>query len=205
MIIDVAEFLLSEQIPQFIRECREGVDSCLDTVSLIDNLHQKGIGVRYLGLIQQLLHKENDTNLTHVINTVNTEMISRAIKWIFRYHLQKADQGVTAHAISHLLNCLFASCGVPTPNTEDLNSNSNSSKKKNKKGKKGNKSSSAAHASAETNPAAIGWQRMTNEWRDVTPNSIWKEVEQRANQYFKTDIKTKSVDDVCENYQIQKV
>ena len=42
-------------------------------------------------------------------------MISRAIKWIFRYHLQKTDQGVTAIAVSHLLNCLFASCHVPTP------------------------------------------------------------------------------------------
>ena len=65
----MAEFLLFEQIPQFIKECREGSDSCLDTVSLTDNLHSKGIGVRYLGLIQELLLQENDTNLEHVTNT----------------------------------------------------------------------------------------------------------------------------------------
>ena len=65
----------------------------MDTVSLIENLHQKGIGVRYLGVIQKALMKEEDTNLGHVINTVNTEMISRAIKWIFRSYLQTTDQG----------------------------------------------------------------------------------------------------------------
>lgn len=202
LIVDVAEFLLAEQIPQFVKECKEGIDVCLDTVSLIENLHSKGIGVRYLGLIQKLLSKEEDNNLEHVINTVNTEMISRAIKWIFRYHLQKTDQGVTAIAVSHLLNCLFSSCSVPTPTSEDINSNhdsGSSKKKKNKKGKKGQKS-----APAEVNPAAIGWQRMTNEWRDVTPDSIWKEVEKRARSYFKTDINANTIDNVCLNYKIQK-
>ena len=104
LIVDIAEFLLNEQIPAFVKECREGVDTCLDTVSLVDNIHTKGIGVRYLGLIQKLLLAENDANLEHVINVVNTEMISRAIKWIFRYHLQKADQGRVRYSlISHLL------------------------------------------------------------------------------------------------------
>ena len=136
---------------------------------------------------------------------VNTEMISRAIKWIFRYHLQKTDQGVTAIAVSHLLNCLFSSCSVPTPTSEDINQNdSGSKKKKNKKGKKGSSNKSSAQ-SAEVNPAAIGWQRMTNEWRDVTPDSIWKEVEKRARSYFKTDINAKSVDSACQTYNIQKV
>ena len=132
-------------------------------------------------------------------------MISRAIKWIFRYHLQKTDQGVTAIAVSHLLNCLFSSCSVPTPTSEDINQNdSGSKKKKNKKGKKGSSNKSSTQ-SAEVNPAAIGWQRMTNEWRDVTPDSIWKEVEKRARSYFKTDINAKSVDSACQTYNIQKV
>ena len=41
LIVDVAEFLLNEQIPAFVRECKEGVDLCLDTISLVDNLHHK--------------------------------------------------------------------------------------------------------------------------------------------------------------------
>ena len=93
LIVDVATFLVKDQIPIFIKECKDGVDECLDTVSLVDNLHQKGIGVRYLGVIQKALKQEEDTNLEHVINTVNAEMISRAIKWIFRSYLQKTDQG----------------------------------------------------------------------------------------------------------------
>ena len=33
---------------------------------------------------------------------------------------------------------------------------------------------------------------------------IWKEVEKRARSYFKTDINAKSVDNVCQTYNIQK-
>lgn len=93
LIVDVATFLVNEQIPLFVKECKDGVDECLDTVSLIDNIHQKGIGVRYLGVIQKALMHEEDANLDHVVNTVNAEMISRAIKWIIRSYLQKTDQG----------------------------------------------------------------------------------------------------------------
>ena len=209
MIVDIADFLLTEQIPAFVKECREGIDNCLDTVSLVDNIHNKGIGVRYLGLIESLLAKENDANLEHVINVVNTEMISRAIKWIFRYHLQKADQGVTAIAVSHLLNCLFASGHVPHPDQHgnDINSNEGQSgggkRKKNKKSKQ--KQREQSKHQSEVNPAAVGWQRLTNEWREVTPESIWKEVELRARTYFKTDLNAKSIESVCSTYKIQKV
>ncbi len=58
------------------------------------------------------------------MNTVNAEMISRAIKWIFRNYLQKADQSVTGQAVAHLLNCLFASCPVQLPQiNDDINGN----------------------------------------------------------------------------------
>ena len=207
LIIDIASFLLKEQIPLFVKECKDGISfvDCLDTVSLIDNLHQKGIGVRYLGVIQKALIKEEDANLDHVVNTVNAEMISRAIKWIFRSYLQKTDQGVTGYAVAHLLNCLFASGSVPTPNMNDeINANSHgegSGKKgKKKKGKKQN-----AHKSAEHNPAAIGWQRMTNDWMSATPDAIWREVEKRAKSYFRTDIEAKSIDQVTAKYNIQKL
>lgn len=84
----------------------------------------KGIGVRYLGVIQKALVAEEDPNLEHVINTVNAEMISRAIKWIFRNYLQKADQSVTGQAVAHLLNCLFASGPVQLPQiNDDINGN----------------------------------------------------------------------------------
>lgn len=43
LIVDVAEFLLNEQIPAFVRECKEGVDICLDTISLVDNLDRKSV------------------------------------------------------------------------------------------------------------------------------------------------------------------
>lgn len=200
LIVDVATFLIKEQIPLFVKECREGIDECLDTVSLIDNLHQKGVGVRYLGVIQKALKSEEDANLEHVINTVNAEMISRAIKWIFRTYLQKTDQGVTGFAVAHLLNCLFASCSVASPHLSDeINSNQNDSKKKKKKGKKADKPKPF-----EPNPAAIGWQRMTNEWMQVTPDSIWKDIEKRAKSYFRTNIECKSIDQACSLYNIQK-
>ena len=41
LVVDVAAFLVNEQIPAFIRECKEGQDSCLDCVSMVENLHSK--------------------------------------------------------------------------------------------------------------------------------------------------------------------
>ena len=55
-------------------------------MSRVDNIHTEGIRVRYLGLIQKLLLAGNDANLEHVINVVNTELISHANgKFKFEY------------------------------------------------------------------------------------------------------------------------
>ena len=110
---------------------------------------------------------------------------------------------MTAQAVSHLLNCLFASCPVSAAHIEDINSNSEGGGKK-KKGKKKQKNKSQ-HNTSDTNPAAVGWQRLTNEWREVTPETVWKEVEKRARSYFKTDLEARSIGQVCETYKIQKV
>ena len=108
---------------------------------------------------------------------------------------------MTGFAVAHLLNCLFASCSVASPHLSDeINSNQNDSKKKKKKGKKADKPKPF-----EPNPAAIGWQRMTNEWMQVTPDSIWKDIEKRAKSYFRTNIECKSIDQACSLYNIQKV
>ena len=90
---------------------------------------------------------------------------------------------------------------MPSPHlTDGIEINSNESKKKKKKGKKG-----TTVKQFEPNPAAIGWQRMTNEWMQVTPDSIWRDVEKRAKSYFRTNIESKCIDQVCSLYNIQKV
>ena len=47
LVVDVAAFLVNEQIPAFIRECKEGQDSCLDCVSMVENLHSK-VNMRFI-------------------------------------------------------------------------------------------------------------------------------------------------------------
>ena len=123
-------------------------------------------------------------------------------------NIRNLTKGVTAIAVSHLLNCLFASCHVPNPDNNDINSNhhgDHGGSGKKKKGKKNKAKSVKQSAQAEVNPAAVGWQRLTNEWREVTPDSIWKEIESRARSYFKTDLDAKSIESVCQTYKIQKV
>jgi len=165
---------------------------------MVNNLHHKGIGVRYLGVIQKALLAEEDPNLEHVMNTVNAEMISRAIKWIFRNYLQKADQSVTGQAVAHLLNCLFASCPVQLPQiNDDINGNPDKSNKKKKKGKK----NAPKHVEPST---SVGWKQLTNQWMSVTPEAIWRDVEKRARSYFHVSLNCKSIDEVCNSYKIQK-
>lgn len=110
---------------------------------------------------------------------------------------------MTGFAVAHLLNCLFASCSVPSPHlTDEINSNQENKKGRKKKNKKGGSNNQVKQF--EPNPAAIGWQRMTNEWMQVTPDSIWRDVEKRAKTYFRTNLESKSIDQVCSLYNIQK-
>lgn len=55
LVKDASDFLLNVQIPAFLRECRDHSAAPMDGQTLSDNLHNRGINIRYLGIIANLL------------------------------------------------------------------------------------------------------------------------------------------------------
>ena len=57
LIRDASDFLITTQIPAFIRDCLDHSSVPMDGQTLADNLHNRGINIRYLGVIANMLSK----------------------------------------------------------------------------------------------------------------------------------------------------
>ena len=57
LIRDASDFLLPVQIPAFIRDCLDHSSVPMDGQTLADNLHNRGINMRYLGVIANMIAK----------------------------------------------------------------------------------------------------------------------------------------------------
>ena len=55
LVKDASDFLLNVQIPAFLRECRDHSAAPMDGQTLSDGLHHRGINIRYLGVIANLV------------------------------------------------------------------------------------------------------------------------------------------------------
>ena len=55
LVKDASDFLLNVQIPAFLRECRDHSAAPMDGQTLSDTLHNRGINIRYLGIVANLV------------------------------------------------------------------------------------------------------------------------------------------------------
>ncbi len=134
LVKDAADFLLTVQIPAFIRDCLDHSTAPMDGATLADAIHNRGINMRYLGKITGMLMKV--PQLEYVYTIAATELVMRAAKHIFTAYLQGLDMLSLACAVSHFLNCLLSSC--PAPNTtvpDQLNSKKRSRNRSRNKAK----------------------------------------------------------------------
>ncbi|XP_013790662.1 clustered mitochondria protein homolog, partial [Limulus polyphemus] len=187
LVNDAADFLLTVQIPGFIRDCLEHSASPIDGVTLTEALHSRGINIRYLGKIAELLAKIPELQYVYAITV--QELISRAAKHQFTMYLQCVEMMSLAAAISHFLNCFLSSClTLPTPvGAEELQIRTSR-----RKGKRKNKQ----------NPLLI---QDNNEWATLTPRSFWSSLKAELLSYYNWTLEMESVDAFVEHYGIQKV
>lgn len=114
LVKDAAEFLLTVQIPSFIRDCLDHSSAPMDGVTLSEAMHNRGINIRYLGKVTNLLSKVKQLEYLHSIAV--GELILRSAKHIFTGYLQSCEMMNLSVAIAHFLNCFFYSGGaVPNP------------------------------------------------------------------------------------------
>lgn len=190
LVKDVADFLITVQVPAFIRDCLDHSAAPMDGQTLSDNLHNRGINIRYLGVIASMLSKV--PQLAYIHSIAVSEILLRCAKHIFTTYLQGLDMTNLSNAISHFLNCLLCSGSQVTTNLScELKLSKRSGKNRRKTGGK---------PSNEPNEDAL-------EWATLTPKTLWKRVKVEASDYFAFDggAAESGIDAVTESYNLQKI
>uniref|UniRef100_H2Y5E9 Clu domain-containing protein n=1 Tax=Ciona savignyi TaxID=51511 RepID=H2Y5E9_CIOSA len=184
LLKQAARFIITNQIPTFIKDCLEHTAMPTDGASLSDCLHERGINARYLGKIVKLIG--TTPALQHRIGLM--EIILRAAKHIMRGYLQNVDQCSVSSAVSHFLNCLLGSFPTPLPHLPEEELISNKRKKKARK---------------QRAQSTSGGQRAA--WHILTPEAVWEQIEAEASDYYDFKIGVKSVDELVEKHSVHKV
>merc|ERR1719260_218304 len=130
LVQDAADFLITVQIPAFIRDCLDHSTAPMDGATLADAIHNRGINMRYLGKITDMLAKVPQLEYVYVIAV--SEVVIRSAKHLFTLYLQGMDMLSLAGSVSHFMNCLLSSCPNPTavvPDQMHKRRNRNKSKK----------------------------------------------------------------------------
>ncbi|XP_053313141.1 clustered mitochondria protein homolog [Spea bombifrons] len=186
LLKDAAAFVLTCQIPCLIKDCLDHNVVPMDGATLAEAMHQRGINMRYLGKVLDVVNKfPVPSQLDHVHKILISELITRSAKHIFKTYLQGVELSGLSAAISHFLNCFLSSF----PNSvAHLPADELVSKKKNKKRKNRNLSSAD-----------------NTTWASVTPQELWKNICSEAKAYYDYTVECENVDQAVETYNLQKI
>nr|XP_033812412.1 clustered mitochondria protein homolog isoform X2 [Geotrypetes seraphini] len=186
LLKEASAFLLSVQIPNFIKECLQYGTVPLDGATLTEALHTHGINIRYLGTVAAILEQSADGQpLDHIYRIVVGEIITRSAKKILRRYLQGTEMSTLSTATSHFLNCFLSSYPNPVaylPPDELMS--------RRRKGKK-------RLRNTESTDAAV--------WSGLTPSELWKQIKKEASQSFNFSLICDGVDQLVEKFKLQKV
>ncbi|CAG9824450.1 unnamed protein product [Phaedon cochleariae] len=185
LVKDAAEFLLTVQIPTFIRDCLDHSSAPMDGVTLSEAMHNRGINIRYLGKVTNLLAKVKQLEYLHSIAV--SELLMRSAKHIFTVYLQGCEMMNLSVAVSHFLNCLLYSGTISNPLQGQDESKNN--KKRNKR-------------RGRMNPFACN---DNNEWANLTAKSLWNQLKSELKSYFDYELQSSDVDSTLETYFLQKI
>ncbi|KAK5639875.1 hypothetical protein RI129_010686 [Pyrocoelia pectoralis] len=185
LIKDAADFLLTVQIPTFIRDCLDHTTAPMDGFTLSEAMHNRGINMRYLGKVCNLLGKVKQLEYLHSIAA--GELILRGLKHIFTIYLQGTELMNISIAVAHFLNCFLYSGAINNPlqGTEESKNN----RKRNKRRGRTNQFSYVD----------------SNEWTNLTSKSLWSQVKVELKSYFDYDLSINDIESAIEMYSLQKV
>ncbi|XP_066588334.1 clustered mitochondria protein homolog [Prorops nasuta] len=186
VVKDAADFLLTVQLPTFIRECLDHTAAAMDGSTLIEALHGKGINVRYLGKLAAMLAAVPQLQYLHRIAV--SELLLRSAKHIFTSYMQGTELMSLSAAISHFLNCLLSSVQIihPQQNLEELQSKT--AKRRNKRKGRNN-----------------GPQQSEFEWASLTPKSLWQQIKADCKSYYDWETPVpESLDATIDYFHLQK-
>lgn len=187
LIKDAADFLITIQIPTFIRDCLDHSSAPLDGSTLIEAVHSRGINVRYLGKIVSMLSKVPQLEYVYVIGV--SELIVRAAKHLFTNYMQGVEMMGLSAAIAHFLNCFLGSNPTPVATLGADELQTKPSKRRNKR--RGKQSPLSNNESTD--------------WVHMTPKSLWSLLKAELSSYWDWDLTADGIDAAIEKYMGQKV
>ena len=132
---ELSEFIIHFTLPRFFIDCLRLQAMPVDSISLTRMLHSRGINMRYLGRITELVSKRED--LSHIRTICISDMIIRVVKRLMRREMGEASLAEIAAVITNALNSLFGCVDTPTAE-ETSGSKKKKSKKKSQKAKQEN-------------------------------------------------------------------
>ncbi|MXQ84647.1 hypothetical protein E5288_WYG020877 [Bos mutus] len=186
LLKDAAAFLLSCQIPGLVKDFTDHAVLPMDGATLAEVMRQRGINMRYLGKVLDLVMRSPARDqLDHIYKIGIGELITRSAKHIFKTYLQGVELSGLSAAISHFLNCFLSS--YPNP-VAHLPADELISKKRNRRRR--NRPPGAADNTA---------------WAVMTPQELWKNICQEAKNYFDFSLECETVDQAVETYGLQKI
>lgn len=195
LVKDASDFLLNVQIPAFLRECRDHSAAPMDGQTLSDNLHNRGINIRYLGIIANLLSVTPELSYVHTIAV--SEVLMRSAKHVFTSYMQGLEMTHLSVAVAHFLNCLLSrTTQVNTVVSDELKSSSSSRSRRNRRKGKQLSGNGATTGSPTSDPL---------DWLSLSPKSLWKAIKDEAFAYYHFEMNVDSIDGVCEAFDLQKV
>nr|XP_023018893.1 clustered mitochondria protein homolog [Leptinotarsa decemlineata] len=187
LVKDAAEFLLTVQIPTFIRDCLDHSSAPMDGLTLSEAMHSRGINIRYLGKVTNLLAKVKQLEYLYSISV--SELLLRSAKHIFTIYLQGCEMMNLSVAIAHFLNCFLFSGTITNPLQGQDEFQSKNNKKRNKK-------------RGRVNPLSVN---DNNEWASLTPKSLWNQLKTELKSYFDYDLQSNDIESTIDTYFLQKV
>merc|ERR1711963_1223469 len=179
LVQDVADFLITVQIPAFIRDCLDHSTAPMDGNTLADAIHNRGINMRYLGKIADMLSKVPQLEYVHTIAVA--ELVMRSSKHLFTVFLQGMDMLSLSCSISHFLNCLLSSCPTPSCTVPDQIHKKTNSKQ---------------------SPLA---PTDSVEWANLTPKTLWLQIKNEAKSYFDWNLPVDNIDAFVEMIKLTKL
>ncbi|KAG0166155.1 Intracellular distribution of mitochondria [Apophysomyces sp. BC1034] len=117
VVRDASKFLNEEIIPSLVLDFASYAISPLDGDALTKAMQRRGINMRYLGKIAQLVALSEDKRINHIQQLAIQEMVVRSSKRILRKFLFGCTLEESSLCLSHYFNCLFGNAfnAKPTP------------------------------------------------------------------------------------------
>ncbi|KAI9277772.1 clustered mitochondria-domain-containing protein [Sporodiniella umbellata] len=114
-IREASKFLKDEVLPSIVLDFASYSIAPLDGEALTKAMHRRGINMRYLGRLAELVSISKDKRIEHILDLSVQEMVVRGSKHLLRKQLAQCSLEESALCVSHFLNCLLGAQFNPKP------------------------------------------------------------------------------------------